>query len=67
MDTHAFQEGVKVQRLCLALVGEARLQYGSLRPIAVDWNGLKAQFRQQYSRVGYIREQLFQYMENILF
>ena len=25
MDTHQFQEGVKVQRFCLRLVGEARL------------------------------------------
>ena len=25
MDTHEFQEGVKVQRFCLTLVGEARL------------------------------------------
>ena len=45
MDTHAFQEGVKVQRFCLTLVGDGRLCYESLRPIAVDWNGLQAQFR----------------------
>ena len=30
MDTHAFSEGVKVQRFCLALVCEARLWYESL-------------------------------------
>ena len=30
-----------------------------LGPIAVDWNGLQAQFRQQYSRIGNTREQLF--------
>ena len=30
MDTHAFPEGVKVQRFCLTLVGEARLWYESL-------------------------------------
>ena len=59
MDTHAFQEGVKVQGFCLTLVGEARLWYESLRPRAVDWNGLQAQFRQQYSRIGNTREQLF--------
>ena len=29
MDTHQFQEGVKVQRFCLTLVGEARLWYES--------------------------------------
>ena len=31
MDTHAFQEGVKVQTFCLTLVGEARLQYETLK------------------------------------
>ena len=30
IDTHQFQEGVKVQRFCLTLVGEARLWYESL-------------------------------------
>ena len=59
MDTHRFQEGVKVQRFCLTLVGEARLWYESLRPINVDWQGLQNQFRQQYSKIGNVREQLF--------
>ena len=59
MDTHAFPEGVKVQRFCLTLVGEARLWYESLRLIVLDWNGLQNQFRQQYSRIGNTREQLF--------
>ena len=36
MDIHQFPEGVKVQRFCLTLVGEARLWYESLRPINVD-------------------------------
>ena len=51
MDTHAFPEGVKVQRFCLTLLGEARLWYESLRPIVLDWNGLQNQFRQQYSKI----------------
>ena len=38
--THAFPEGVKVQRFCLTLVGETRLWYKSLRPIVLDWNAL---------------------------
>ena len=59
MDTHAFPEGVKIHRFCLTLVGEARLWYDSLRPIALDWNGLQNQFRQQYSKIGNTREQLF--------
>ena len=41
MDTHAFSEDVKVQRFCLTLVGEARLCYESLRPLALDQNGLQ--------------------------
>ena len=41
MDTHAFQEGVKVQYFCLTLVGEVKLWYESLRPINVDWIGLQ--------------------------
>ena len=59
MDTHDFQDQVKVQRFCLTLVGEARLWYKSLRPINVDWVGLQNMFRQQYSNIGNIREQLF--------
>ena len=59
MYIHAFQEGVKVQNFCLTLVGKARLWYESLRPIIVDWNGLQAQLRQQYSRIGNTREQVF--------
>ena len=59
MDTHTFQEDVKVQRFCLTVLGEARLCYESLKPIAVDWNGLQAEFRQQYSRIGNTREHLF--------
>ena len=48
MEIHNDQEGVKVQRFCLTLVGEARLWYESLRPIANDWPELQANFRQQY-------------------
>ena len=59
MDTRQFQEGVKVQRFCLTLVGEDRLWYESLRPINMDWQGLQNQFRQQYSKIGNTREQLF--------
>ena len=59
MDMHTFPEGVKVQCFCLKLVGEARLWYESLRPINVDWIGLQNKFRQQYSKIGNTREQLF--------
>ena len=40
INTHQFQEGIKVKGFCLALVGEARLWYESLRPINEDWQGL---------------------------
>ena len=59
MDTQAFLIGVKVQRFCLTLVGEASLWYESLTPIALDWKGLQNQFRQQYSMIGNTREQYF--------
>ena len=59
MDIQAFQKGVKVQCFCLILVGEARLWYESLKPINIDWIGLKNQFRQQNSKIGNTREQLF--------
>ena len=40
MYTEAFLEGVKVQRFCLTLNGEARLWYKSLRLTAAYCNGL---------------------------
>ena len=40
MDSHQFQEGIKIQRFCLTLVGEVRLWYESLRPINIDGKGL---------------------------
>ena len=46
MDTHTFQEGVKVQRFYLTLVGEARLLYESVRPINIEWLCPQNQFRQ---------------------
>ena len=59
MDTHGFQDHVKVQRFCLTLTGEASLWHKSLRQINVDGLGLQNIFRQQYSKIGNTREQLF--------
>ena len=59
MNTHNFPGNINVQRFCLTLVGEARLWYESLRLIANDWQALPEQFRQQYSKIGNTREQLF--------
>ena len=52
MNAHLVVEGVKVQRFCLTLLGEARLWYHSSEPINVDWPELQNLFRQQYSKVG---------------
>ena len=59
MDTCTFQEDVKVQHFCLTLVGETNLWYESVRPINVDCIRLQNQFRQQYSKIGNMREQVF--------
>ena len=70
METHNFPEETKVQRFCLTLTGEARLWYETVRPIEVDWIGLQEHFRQQYSKFGNTRKELFhvwrsfQYVEN---
>ena len=55
MNSHHFEEGVKVQRFCLTFLAEARLWYQSLEPINVDWQGLQILFRQQYSKIGNTR------------
>ena len=59
MNAHHFLEHTKVQRFCLTLVREARLWHESLTPINVDWQGFQNLFRQQYSKLGNTREQLF--------
>ena len=59
MDMHEFPDNIKVQRFCLTLIGEARLWYESFRPINAKWDDLQHMFRQQYSKIGNTREQLF--------
>ena len=59
MNAHSFVDGVKVQIFCLTLLGEAKLWYHSLEPINVDWPELQNLFRQRYSKVGNMQEQLF--------
>ena len=59
MDTHNFPDNVKVHNFFLTLVGEARLWYESLRLINAEWKDLQHVFRQQYSKIGNAREQLF--------
>ena len=59
MNTHDFSDAVKVQRFCHTLMGEARLWYASLESIVMTWHELQNQFRQQHSKLGNTREQLF--------
>ena len=67
MNAHHFVNGVKVQRFCLTLLGEERLWYHSLEPINVDWPKLQNLFRQRYSKVGNMQEQLFHAWRSINF
>ena len=59
MNTHDFPEAVKVQRFCLTLVGEAKIWYATLEPVAMMWLELQTMFSHQYSKIGNTREQLF--------
>ena len=59
MNIHNIPVDLKVGRFYVTLIGEARLWYGSLQPIANDWPALQDQFRKQYSKMGKNREQLF--------
>ena len=59
MDTQGVPDHIKVQTFCMTLIGEARLWYELLRPVSTDWVGLQNIFRQQFSKIGNAREQLF--------
>ena len=53
MNAHWFVDGVKVQRFCLTLLGEAKLWSQSLETLNnITWSELKKLFRQRYSKVG---------------
>ena len=42
MNSHHFADGVKVQRVCLTLLGEARLWFQSLEPLGnMTWQELQ--------------------------
>ena len=67
MRTHDFEEDVKVHRFCLTLLGEARLWYETLTPIANDWPALQNAFRRQYSKLGNTPEQYFHQWRSFYF
>ena len=55
-----FNEDVKVHRFCLTLMGEARLWFQSIEPLEnTTWPQLQNLFRQKYSKLGNMCEQLF--------
>ena len=47
MQTHRFEENLKVNRFCLTLLGEAQLWYETLNLNHIDWLELQNSFRQQ--------------------
>ena len=60
MNAHGFNDDVKGQRFCLTLLGEARLWFHSLEPLEdTTWPQLQNLFRQRYSKLGNMCEQLF--------
>ena len=67
MTAHNFEEDVKVQRFCLTLLGEARLWYKSLTPIANNWPALQDNFRRQYSKIGNTPEQIYHQQRSFYF
>ena len=60
MDTHNLAAGQRVQMFHLTLGDEARLWYWSIHPFQGKWEGLQKRFRTQFSKIGNIKEQLFQ-------
>ena len=59
MQTHNFEENVKVDRFCLTLLGESRLWSETLNLNVIDWLELQNTFRWQYSKLGNTPEQYF--------
>ena len=60
MDAHCSDVGIKVQRFCLTLLGEARLWNQSLEPLGdTTWAQLQNLFRQRYSKLDNTCKQLF--------
>ena len=59
MEVHNFPAGEKVRHFRVTLIGEARLWYELLTPLANDWPTLQNKFRWQYSKIGNTPERLF--------
>ena len=59
MDTHNFPDDQKIRRFCLTLTGKARLWYGTIRQVQLDWPAMQEHFRHQYLKFGNTIEQYF--------
>ena len=59
MKVYHLVDNIKVQGFCLTLLREARLWVESLQVDNLDWSELQNLFRQQYSKIGNTKEQLF--------
>ena len=60
MNAHHFNKDVKVHRFCLTLLGVARLWFQSIEPLEnTTWPQLQNLFRQRYSKLSNMHEQLF--------
>ena len=67
METHTFPDDTKVRRLCLTLMGEARLWYETLIQVQLYWDALQECFWQQYSKFGSTRKQHFNVWRSFYF
>ena len=68
MEAHHFEEGIRVQRFCLTLMGKVRLWYHSLEPLGnTTWAQLQNLFRQRYSKLGNTHEQLLHAWRSLTF
>ena len=67
MQTHHFEENVKVDRFWLTLLGEAQLWYETLNLNQIDGLELQNSFRQQYSKLGNTLEQYFHQWRSFYF
>ena len=68
MEAHHFDAGIRVQRFCLTLLGEARLWYHSLEPLGdTTWAQLQNLFRQRYLKLGHTHKQLFHAWKSFTF
>ena len=67
MRTHNFNEDDKVQRFSLTLLGEARLWYETLTPVANDWPALQNALQTTILKIGQHSKAILSQLEKFLF